>query len=97
MPLGLSDLSFAYNRSSRLSRKRVWEHAYYLDHQERRAAYVAGVVENLLNWDFAGRNFVRAAQGARNDATAAGARGSAATTEIAWRPRLRGRDSIYGG
>jgi Fe-Mn family superoxide dismutase len=35
----------------------VWEHAYYLDHQERRAAYVAGVVENLLNWDFAGRNF----------------------------------------
>jgi superoxide dismutase, Fe-Mn family len=28
----------------------VWEHAYYLDHQERRAAYVAGVVDNLLNW-----------------------------------------------
>ena len=38
----------------------VWEHAYYLDHQERRAAYVAGVVENLLNWEFAGRNFERA-------------------------------------
>ncbi|MGQ0656778.1 MAG: superoxide dismutase [Chromatiales bacterium] len=38
----------------------VWEHAYYLDHQERRAAYVAGVVENLLNWHFAGRNFERA-------------------------------------
>jgi Fe-Mn family superoxide dismutase len=35
----------------------VWEHAYYLDRQERRAAYVAGVVENLLNWEFAGRNF----------------------------------------
>jgi Fe-Mn family superoxide dismutase len=34
----------------------VWEHAYYLDHQERRAEYVAGVVENLLNWEFAGRN-----------------------------------------
>ena len=31
----------------------VWEHAYYLDHQERRAAYVEGVVEHLLNWDFA--------------------------------------------
>ena len=29
----------------------VWEHAYYLDHQERRAAYVAGVVDNLLNWE----------------------------------------------
>ena len=29
----------------------VWEHAYYLDHQERRAAYVAAVVDNLLDWD----------------------------------------------
>jgi Fe-Mn family superoxide dismutase len=29
----------------------VWEHAYYLDHEERRAAYVAGVVDNLLNWE----------------------------------------------
>jgi superoxide dismutase, Fe-Mn family len=37
----------------------VWEHAYYLDHQERRAAYVAGVVDSLLNWEFAERNFER--------------------------------------
>ena len=29
----------------------VWEHAYYLDHQERRGAYVDGVVDNLLNWE----------------------------------------------
>lgn len=34
----------------------VWEHAYYLDQQERRAAYVAGVVDHLLNWEFASRN-----------------------------------------
>jgi Fe-Mn family superoxide dismutase len=34
----------------------VWEHAYYLDHQERRAAYVDAVVEHLLNWDFAAAN-----------------------------------------
>jgi superoxide dismutase, Fe-Mn family len=34
----------------------VWEHAYYLDHQERRAAYVTGVVDHLLNWDFAAAN-----------------------------------------
>jgi len=39
----------------------VWEHAYYLDHQERRAAYVAGVVDHLLNWEFAQQNFERAA------------------------------------
>jgi Fe-Mn family superoxide dismutase len=38
----------------------VWEHAYYLDHQERRAAYVAGAVDHLLNWEFASRNFERA-------------------------------------
>ena len=37
----------------------VWEHAYYLDHQERRAAYVTGIVDSLLNWEFAERNFER--------------------------------------
>ncbi len=44
----------------------VWEHAYYLDHQERRAAYVAGVVDNLLNWEFATRNLELAVQRAAN-------------------------------
>jgi Fe-Mn family superoxide dismutase len=34
----------------------VWEHAYYLDHQNDRAAYVEGVIENLLDWDFAREN-----------------------------------------
>lgn len=37
----------------------VWEHAYYLDHQSRRDLYAAGVVEQLLNWEFAERNFSR--------------------------------------
>jgi Fe-Mn family superoxide dismutase len=37
----------------------VWEHAYYLDYRERRAGYVAGVVDRLLDWDFAARNFER--------------------------------------
>ena len=37
----------------------VWEHAYYLDYQSRRADYVAGVVDHLLNWEFAERNFAK--------------------------------------
>ena len=37
----------------------VWEHAYYLDRQERRTEYVNAVVDNLLDWDFAAANLVR--------------------------------------
>ncbi len=34
----------------------VWEHAYYLDYQNRRADFVDTVMRNLWNWDFAARN-----------------------------------------
>lgn len=35
----------------------VWEHAYYLDYQNDRGAYLGNLVEQLLNWEFASRNF----------------------------------------
>ena len=35
----------------------VWEHAYYLDYQNRRETYVEAVIDRLLNWRFATDNF----------------------------------------
>lgn len=34
----------------------VWEHAYYLDYQNRRADYVNAVLDKLINWEFALKN-----------------------------------------
>ena len=35
----------------------VWEHAYYLDYQNARPAYLETFVEKLLNWEFAAANY----------------------------------------
>jgi len=34
----------------------VWEHAYYLDYQNRRADYVNAVLDKLIHWGFAAEN-----------------------------------------
>ncbi len=48
----------------------VWEHAYYVDYRQDRAAYVTAVLESLVNWAFVadnldGRGLARADQPAK--------------------------------
>ena len=37
----------------------VWEHAYYLDYQNRRVDYVNALIDKLANWNFAAENLGR--------------------------------------
>jgi Fe-Mn family superoxide dismutase len=38
----------------------VWEHAYYLDYQNKRADHVNAVIDKLVNWEFAAENLGKA-------------------------------------
>ena len=39
----------------------LWEHAYYLDYQNRRADFVNAFLDHLANWEFANANMAAAA------------------------------------
>jgi Fe-Mn family superoxide dismutase len=41
----------------------VWEHAYYLDYQNRRPDFVQAFLDHLINWDFVAQNLAKAKSG----------------------------------
>jgi len=38
----------------------VWEHAYYLDYQNRRPDFLQTFLDHLINWDFVAQNLAKA-------------------------------------
>jgi Fe-Mn family superoxide dismutase len=56
---GNADLPMVHGKVALLTCD-VWEHAYYLDHQNRRADYVQSFLSHLINWSFAEANYHQA-------------------------------------
>lgn len=52
-----ADLPMAYGKKALLTCD-VWEHAYYLDYQNKRADFVQVFLDKLVNWEFAEANLL---------------------------------------
>lgn len=54
-----ADLPLAHGKATILACD-VWEHAYYLDYQNRRPDFLEAYLDKLINWDFATENLMSA-------------------------------------
>ena len=54
-----ADLPLAHGQKALLTMD-VWEHAYYLDYQNRRPDYITTFLDKLVNWDFVAANLAAA-------------------------------------
>lgn len=54
-----ADLPAVYNGQIPLLTMDVWEHAYYLDYQNKRIDYIDIFLTHLINWDFASQNLLK--------------------------------------
>jgi Fe-Mn family superoxide dismutase len=56
---GNADLPLAHKQTALLTCD-VWEHAYYLDYQNRRPDFVQAFLDHLVDWEFVAKNLAAA-------------------------------------